>query len=1113
MNPLEAIFRHRDAARGERALRRFSWGLAALIAWMCSPAPAARAGFCGSETAGSCFETHGPFCDDEACCGSVCAFDAFCCDAAWDQLCAEEAWSVCAPPASFNIDFGSAFGAPAPTYGAAAGMPGIWQQIPSVGVDAIVLNDRSGNATLVTITFASGNADFSFNNPGTFGNDQALLDDALDLGPPGSIDVITISHLPAGEYRVTTYAWAPDSASFITTVAVDFADQGPQAVGGAWPGALQAGVTHAVHTVTVDDPGGELTITTTAGPGSATLNAIQIEPLLPTFNIDFGSAFGSPPVSYGAAGGDLGFWDELSSISGRGDSVVDTSGSSFVFLAPGNMDGYPGAAFDNMLTGGADQPLMDDFLNLGFSASITVQDLPNVRYKVYSYAWNPQDAAVIAIVQAGNAPEGNLTCGGAWPGTLAPGITHTVHTPQVQIHQMDLSISTKFPGTTARLTGLQLVPVIPGGHVAGCPAPSDGLWSCFDNWDLPGPVFPDNVTFQGTFDVLLDNGDDVVLDVPVVINSLTVSQSAVLHVNLDGPPGPGAASDLAVEQDILIESDLLVAGDNVITADGVTVAAGGFYGPDPDVEGANSASLDAARVTVNEGPAGAPGSAHLEGAMSVVTDESFTLVGTDDNCTPPILRTQDAATAFVGGDFVILGSAEIQYASSLPLQLAGAFRNTGRSAEIFDWPGSVVMGALGAGTGVAQTFEVAGRDLGATQAGFQDNYAMGGLEILSGSSVTFVDNSDNDGLGQGPCEALYVGSLTLGAGATVTLTDARIYYHDLNDFGATIPPPTGCGALIRAPVSAADLEFCADQNGDGIRDSNCMWWTVSGSNCSGTPVVFADLGGFKGACPPDGVADLNDRFHVLNCFSDLSVLGVPPYPCEENPPSALNVDAGSLFGGCAPDGVCDGNDVFHVQAAFSDFTLCSCPADGGPAPTTTTPPEHVGEAGLTLLASSLDVRGGDLVEIEVRLSSDIADLRGYQLHLSAGSGRSGRLELTDIVVQETRDQVFAGRQPWRAFNVATGQMVAGLEEEGIPARAGAYLATFVYRVSSDAEGDFVIELRHGQPFAVNRSFLFATRMTQVIDILPVTAVQIRAEPEAEKKGSARREPTPYRRGI
>ena len=92
-------------------------------------------------------------------------------------------------------------------------------------------------------------------------------------------------------------------------------------------------------------------------------------------------------------------------------------------------------------------------------------------------------------------------------------------------------------------------------------------------------------------------------------------------------------------------------------------------------------------------------------------------------------------------------------------------------------------------------------------------------------------------------------------------------------------------------------------------------------------------------------------------------------------------------------------------------------------------------------------------------------------------------------------------------------MVAGLEEEGIPARAGAYLATFVYRVSSDAEGDFVIELRHGQPFAVNRSFLFATRMTQVIDILPGAAVQIRAEPEDEKKGSARREPTPYRRGI
>jgi len=51
---------------------------------------------CGSEGSGSCCAPNGtPFCDDAACCETVCAVDAFCCSVAWDGICAGEALSLC----------------------------------------------------------------------------------------------------------------------------------------------------------------------------------------------------------------------------------------------------------------------------------------------------------------------------------------------------------------------------------------------------------------------------------------------------------------------------------------------------------------------------------------------------------------------------------------------------------------------------------------------------------------------------------------------------------------------------------------------------------------------------------------------------------------------------------------------------------------------------------------------------------------------------------------------------------------------------------------------------------------------------------------------------------
>ncbi|MCH2160913.1 MAG: hypothetical protein MK085_03465 [Phycisphaerales bacterium] len=51
---------------------------------------------CGGETAGSCFfQQFTPYCQDAACCQLVCGYDAFCCDARWDTICADMALAAC----------------------------------------------------------------------------------------------------------------------------------------------------------------------------------------------------------------------------------------------------------------------------------------------------------------------------------------------------------------------------------------------------------------------------------------------------------------------------------------------------------------------------------------------------------------------------------------------------------------------------------------------------------------------------------------------------------------------------------------------------------------------------------------------------------------------------------------------------------------------------------------------------------------------------------------------------------------------------------------------------------------------------------------------------------
>ncbi len=185
------------------------------------------------------------------------------------------------PPtaASMNVDIGSptaGFGVPTSTYGAAAGTPGVWNA-RSVATSSGMLNDLAGVPCNAVLTRTGTNlADFAFNNTGTTGDDERLLDDAQDVGGTGGTTTWTFSNLFGGNYTVYTYAWAPDSATFVSTVSVAGSADPAQNVGGAWAGAHALGLTYARHMVTGVASGGSIAITVATNSGFATLNGFQI---------------------------------------------------------------------------------------------------------------------------------------------------------------------------------------------------------------------------------------------------------------------------------------------------------------------------------------------------------------------------------------------------------------------------------------------------------------------------------------------------------------------------------------------------------------------------------------------------------------------------------------------------------------------------------------------------------------------------------------------------------------------------------------------------------------------------------------------------------------------
>ncbi len=264
------------------------------------------------------------------------------------------------------------------------------------------------------------------------------------------------------------------------------------------------------------------------------------------------------------------------------------------------------------------------------------------------------------------------------------------------------------------------------------------------------------------------------------------------------------------------------------------------------------------------------------------------------------------------------------------------------------------------------------------------------------------------------------------------------------------------GSICGGCLSADD---CADLDANGIRDDSCVWWACDAAFCQPTDTIYpSDMGGAFGACPPDDFCNVHDRTHALTCFAGTN-------GCD-----TINIDAGGPFGACPPDGFCNIHDAYHADKCFKGVNPCSCPG-GSPAPMMG--PGFGGATGLVAVPVPVAL-SPNVGRVRIYTTGAVADIRGYQLDPVVSGGTSGQLELLDVTIEPRADFVFAGRaDTFEAFNLTNGQMLCGVDDDGVATTGPVYLATYTYRVPPTAAGDFVLDIRRDEA-AGDQTFLIAT---------------------------------------
>ena len=187
-----------------------------------------------------------------------------------------------------HIDIGDQAGTPSTVYrGADPAAPGslyptIWNTVPA-DATGVPLVAADGTPTGITITIVGGTA-YSFDHPGTNGDDAALLDDGSQSAGTQTITLAGLPSTPCGFDLAYTLGSDPAQTTRVRYLRSLFV--GPPVLiheldaTGAWPGKHEDGTSYVVHVGETNCDAvydGDLVIEVEPAPGStqATITGLQ----------------------------------------------------------------------------------------------------------------------------------------------------------------------------------------------------------------------------------------------------------------------------------------------------------------------------------------------------------------------------------------------------------------------------------------------------------------------------------------------------------------------------------------------------------------------------------------------------------------------------------------------------------------------------------------------------------------------------------------------------------------------------------------------------------------------------------------------------------------------
>jgi hypothetical protein len=179
-----------------------------------------------------------------------------------------------------------------------------------------------------------------------------------------------------------------------------------------------------------------------------------------SFNVDLdisGAAIpptGGPAIAYGAATGQAGFWNAVSSNSVGLTSTAGATTTAALTMPSGGM----GAAWGVPGVSGDFEKLIGDYWS--GQGVYTFTGLIPGSYRVYTYAYVATNPSLVTLVSVSGSSSPMQAVGGApfpAPNTFAQGITHSVHDVVAQAGTIVINVS---GAVSPKVNGFQLV---------GCP--------------------------------------------------------------------------------------------------------------------------------------------------------------------------------------------------------------------------------------------------------------------------------------------------------------------------------------------------------------------------------------------------------------------------------------------------------------------------------------------------------------------------------------------------------------------------------------------------------------------------------------------------------------------